>query len=128
MTGRRFIAKYYLERKESRIMLNRKPQIEAHKKKAEESLAARLELLKTQGWDDGRIQKDAKVKQNRARIRKAKHQLEGIAAMAAMVEEKTAAKARKAAAAKEPRQPGQKAAKPAGPRKPKKERKPAADE
>jgi hypothetical protein len=109
-------------------MLNRKPQIEAHKKTAEENLAARLELLKTQGWDDGRIQKDAKVKQYRAQVRKAKHQLEGIAAMAALMEEKSAAKDRKAAAAKEPRQQTKKAHKTAAPKKPKKERKPVAEE
>jgi hypothetical protein len=109
-------------------MLNRKSQIEAHKKAAEENLAARLELLKTQGLDDGRIQKDAKVKQFRALARKAKHQLAGIAAMTALMEEKSETKVRKAAAAKEPRQQTKKAAKPAAPKKPKKERKPVAEE
>jgi hypothetical protein len=108
-------------------MLNRKPQIEAHKKAAEENLAARLELLKSQGLDDGRIQKDAKVKQFRALVRKAKHQLAGIAAMTSLVEEKTETKARKAAAAKAPRQETKKAPKAAAPKKPKKERKPAAE-
>jgi hypothetical protein len=110
-------------------MLNRKPQIEAHKKTAEENLASRLELLKTQGWDDGRIQKDAKVKQYRAQVRKARHQLESIAAMAALMEKKSTAKASKSAAAKDPQRQTKKAApKAAGPKKPKKERKPVAEE
>jgi hypothetical protein len=109
-------------------MLNRKPQIEAHKKAAEENLAARLELLKTQGLEDGRIQKDAKVKQFRAQVRKAKQQLAGIAAMTVLVEEKAEAKARKSSTAKDPRLHAKKAAKPAAPKKPKKERKPVADE
>lgn len=109
-------------------MLNRKPQIEAHKKEAEENLAARLELLKTKGQDDGQIQKDAKIRQLRAQVRKAKHQLAGITAMTALMEEKSVAKARKAAAAKEPRQQTRKTAKPAAPKKPKKERKPVAEE
>lgn len=109
-------------------MLNRKPQIEAHKKAAEDNLAARLELLKTQGWDDGRIQKDARIKQFRAQVRKARHRLAGIAAMTALMNEKAAARDRKAAAAREPRQQTKKAARPAAPKKPKKERKPAAEE
>ena len=109
-------------------MLNRKPQIEAHKKAAEDSLAARLELLKAQGRDDGQIQKDAKIKQFRALVRKAKHQLASIAAMTALMEAKSETKTRKAAAAKEPRQQAKKVAKPAAPKKPKKERKPVAEE
>jgi hypothetical protein len=109
-------------------MLNRKSQIEAQKKTAEENLAVRLELLKSQGQNDDRIQKDAKVKQFRALVRKARHQLASIAAVTALVEEKAEAKVRKAAAAKEPRQQAKKAAKPAAPKKPKKERKPVADE
>jgi hypothetical protein len=108
-------------------MLNRKSQIEAHRKTAEENLAARLELLKSQGLEEGKIQKDAKVKQFRALVRKTKHQLASIAAMAALIEEKSEAKAQKAAAAKEPRQQTKQAAKPAAPKKPKKERKPAAE-
>jgi hypothetical protein len=109
-------------------MPNRKPQIEAHKKVAEMNLAARLEMLKIKGLDDKQIQRDDKIKQFRAQVRKAKHQLAGIAAMTGLMEEKTAAKARKAAAAREPRQPGKKSAKPAAPKKPKKERKPVAEE
>ena len=109
-------------------MLNRKTQIEAHKKAAEDNLAARLELLKTKGLDDGQIQKDAKIKQFRALVRKTKHQLAGIAAMTTLMEEKSAAKAHKAAAAKEPPPQGKKTAKPAAPKKPKKERKPVAEE
>jgi hypothetical protein len=109
-------------------MLNRIPQIEARKMAAENSLAARLELLKTEGLDDGRIQKDTRIKQLRAQVRKAKHQLESIAAMARLMEEKSTAKARKAEAAKAPRRDGKKASLPAGPKKPKKERKAAASE
>ena len=109
-------------------MLNRRPQIEAHKKAAEENLAARLEMLKAKGVNEEQIQRDARIKQLRAQVRKAKHQLAGIAAMTGLMEEKAAAKARKAAAAKEPQPQGKKAAKPATPKKPKKERKPVAEE
>jgi len=108
-------------------MLNRRPQIEAQKKAAEENLAARLELLKTKGLNDEQILRDARIKQLRAQVRKAKHQLAGIAAMSGLMEEKAAAKARKAEAAKEPRQQAKKTAKPAAPKKPKKERKPVAE-
>lgn len=107
-------------------MLNRKPFIEEHRKAAEGKLATRLELLKTKGLNDKLIEKDAKVKQYKAEIRKAKNQMAGIAAMEALTSEKAAAKAQKAAAAKAPRQEPKKAAKSAAPKKPKKERKAVA--
>jgi hypothetical protein len=109
-------------------MLSRKPQIEEHKKSAEGKLAARLELLKTKGMDAKQIQKDARIKQIKAQIRKAKHQMGGIAAMEALTAEKADARAQKAAAAKAPRQEPKKAPKSAAPKKPKKEKKPAAQE
>ena len=62
-------------------MLNRKPFIEDHRKAAEGKLATRLELLKTKGLNDKVIQKDAKIKQYKAEIRKAKHQMDSIVAM-----------------------------------------------
>jgi hypothetical protein len=108
-------------------MLNRKTQIEAHKKASEQNLATRLELLKAKGLDDDQIKRDARIKHFRAQVRKAKHQLAGIAAMTDLIEEKAVAKAGKAAAATEPRQKTQKASKAAAPKKPKKERKPAAE-
>ena len=108
-------------------MLSRKMFIEEHKKSAEGKLAARLELLKTKGADDRQIQKDAKIKQIKAQIRQAKHQLQGIAAMETLTAEKADARARKAEAAKAPRQETKKPAKSAAPKKPKKERKAAAE-
>lgn len=107
-------------------MLNRKPYIESHRKDAEEKLAVRLDLLKTNGLDDKQIQKDAKVKHYRAEIRQARHQLAGIAAIEELTSEKTAAKAQKEAAAKASRQESKKAAKAAAPKKPKKEKRAAA--
>jgi hypothetical protein len=56
-------------------MLSRKPQIETHKKSAEGKLAVRLELLKTKGMDAKQIEKDSIIKQLKAKIRKAKHQM-----------------------------------------------------
>ena len=109
-------------------MLNRKPFIEDRRKAAEGKLATRVELLKTKGVNDKLIQKDAKVKQLKAEIRKAKHQMAGIAAMEALASGKVEAKAQKAAAAKAPRQEPKKAAKSAAPKKPKKERKAAVAE
>jgi hypothetical protein len=109
-------------------MLNRKPFIEDHRKASEGKLAARLELLKTKGLDDKVIQKDTKIKQYMAEIRKAKHQMAGIGAMEALVSEKVEAKAQKMAATKAPRQEPKKAAKSAAPKKPKKEKKAAAAE
>jgi len=108
-------------------MLNRKPFIEDHRKAAEGKLAARLELLKTKGLDDKVIQKDTKIKQYKAKIRKAKNQMAGIGAMETLVSEKAEAKAQKAAAAKAPRQEPKKAAKSAAPKKPKKEKKAVAE-
>ena len=109
-------------------MLSRKPFIEEHKRSAEGQLAVRLELLKTKGLDNKSIQKDAKIKQFKARIRKAKQQLQSIASMEDMTRGKAAAKAQKANTAKVPRQEPKKAAKSTAPKKPKKEKKPAAAE
>ena len=109
-------------------MLNRKHFIEDHRKAAEGKLAARLESLKTKGLNDKLIQKDAKIKQYKAEIRKAKHQMAGIAAMEALTREKAETKAQKAAAAKAPRQEPKKAPKSTAPKKPKKERKAATAE
>ena len=109
-------------------MLNRKPQIEEHKKTTEDRLVARMQLLKSEGAEDRVVQKDAKIKQFKAEIRKARHQLESIAALETLVRDKAAAKAEKAAAAKAPRQEPEKAARKAAPKKPKKEKKPVAPE
>lgn len=109
-------------------MLRRKTFIEEQKKSAEGKLAARLELLKAKGMDDRLIQKDAKIKQIKAQIRKSKHQLGGIAAMETLAVEKADARARKAAAAKDPGQKPKKPAKNAAPKKPKKVKKAAAEE
>ena len=109
-------------------MLNRKPFIEDHRKASADKLAARLEFLKAKGADDKVIQKDPKIKQYKAEVRKAKRQMAGIGAMEALISEKVEAKAQKAAAAKAPRQEPKKAPKSTAPKKPKKEKKAAAAE
>ena len=109
-------------------MLNRKSQIEAHKKSAEGQLAARLELLKSRGMDDRRIEKDPGIKKIKAQIGKARHQMAGITAMETLVGAKAEARAQKAAAAKAPHVKPKKSLSGAAPKKPKKEKKPVADE
>jgi hypothetical protein len=109
-------------------MLNRKPFIEEHQKSAAAKLAARLELLKARGLDDKTIAKDAKIKQYKAEIRKARHQAQSIGAMEALTSQKAEHKAQKAAAKAAPPPAAKKTAKSAAPKKPKKEKKPVAEE
>ena len=108
-------------------MLNRQTQIETHKKDAEEKLSVRLERLRSQGKNETQIAKDTQVKQIKALIRKAKHQMMGIAKMKNLIKEKSTAKDQKAAQAKAPAQDQKKAVKSTSPKKPKK-KKPTAEE
>lgn len=108
-------------------MLSRKTFVEDHCKAAQSRLAARLEMLKAKGLEDKAILKDAKVKQIKAEIRKAKHRMANIGAMEALTSQKAEAKAQKAAAAKAAvPQETKKAAKSAAPKKPGKEKKAGA--
>lgn len=109
-------------------MLHQKTFIEEHQRQAQGQLEARLEMLKSKGMDDKTILKDAKVKQFKALVRKAKRRLDSIAAMQTLASTKKATKAQKAAAAKATDQEPPKPKKIAAPKKPKKARKPAAGE
>ena len=108
-------------------MLNRKIQVEEHKRSAEGQLAARLELLKSRGMDERRIEKDSGIKQIKAKIGKARHQMARIAAMETLVVAKAESKARKEAEAKTPPPKAKKSVKGSAPKKPKKESKPVVD-
>ena len=108
-------------------MLNRKAMIEEQKERAEQKLAARLELLKTGGTDAARIEKDTTIRKIRAQIREAKHRIAGIDAMENLTAQKAEARTKKEAAAKAPRQEAKKA-KSAAPKKPKKEKRAVQEE
>ena len=81
-------------------MLNKKPYIETHKNLAESKLAARLEILKSNGVTDIQIQRDAKVKHFKAEIRKARYQLADIAKLESQIAQRAEIKAKKLAAPK----------------------------
>jgi hypothetical protein len=87
-------------RKENRIMLNKKPHIENHRNLAESKLFARLEILKSKGKTAVQIQRDAKVKHHKAKIRKARNQLANIAKLESQIAQKAEIKAKKLAAPK----------------------------
>ncbi len=106
-------------------MLNKKPYIENHRKLAESKLFARLEFLKSKGMTAVQIQRDAKVKHHKAKIRQAKYQLATIAKLESQIARKAETKAKKLAAAKTDHpKPKQSEPDPAKKR-PKKEKKPA---
>ncbi len=80
-------------------MLHRKPHIENHLQSAEKRLAARLELLTTNGMDADRIKKDPQIRRFKARMRQARRELTVIAAAESLTAEKVETRIRKAAAA-----------------------------
>ena len=81
-------------------MLNKKPNIENHKHLAEGKLAARLELLKSQGKTAVQIKRDPTVRHFRAEARTARNQLAGIAKLESEIAQKAEVKAQKLAAPK----------------------------
>ena len=81
-------------------MLNRKPYIENHKHLAESKLAARLELLKSQGKTAVQIKRDPTVRHFRAEARAARNQLADIAKLESQIARKAEVKAQKLAAPK----------------------------
>jgi hypothetical protein len=85
------------------MTLHKKPCIENKKEAAARKLALRLEALKAQGVDDRTIHKDAAVRQIKAAIRQAKHQLDRIAEIEALDREKADAREQKRNAPKEVR-------------------------
>ena len=66
----------------------------------EQKLAARLAILKEKGLDEAAMEKDARVKQIKADIRKTVHRLTAIAAHEKLLAAKKKAKADKQAASK----------------------------
>jgi len=66
------------------MTLHKKPYIENKRAAAARKLALRLEALKAQGIDDRTIQKDTAVRQIKAAIRQARHQLDRIAEIEAL--------------------------------------------
>ena len=106
------------------MSIHKKTSIEKQKQAAAKNLAIRLDLLKSKGWDDKRIQKDAKVKQYQAQRREYTRRLTGIAAMEALASQKVEIKAQKIEAIKSaPPKIKKKKAAPEAPQKAKKERK-----
>lgn len=81
-------------------MLHRKARIQNHLESTEKLLAARVELLKANGVDACRIEKDSQIRQIKAQVRKAKRQLGAIAAVEIQMAEKAEARIRREAAAK----------------------------
>lgn len=82
-------------------MLHRKSHIENHLRSAENRLAARLELLTTNGMDADRMKKDPQIRRFQAQARKARRELSAIAATETLMAEKAESRIRKAAAKSE---------------------------
>lgn len=114
------------------MSLARELNVEDNQKTDKQKLKFRLELLKSQGWNDSRIARDPKVRQIKARIRKGRQQIERLAALKKQIAETAEATAIRRAEAKATSQMAQmaKMAKTAAPeaKKPKKKKKPVADE
>jgi hypothetical protein len=81
-------------------MLNKKPYIENHKHLAESNLAARLELLKSQGKTAVQIKRDPTVRHFRAEARTARNRLADIAKLESQIARQAEVKAQKLAAPK----------------------------
>ena len=81
-------------------MSNKKPNIEVRKELAAKRLSARTESLKTKGMSAGQIDRDPKVKQLKADVRKANMQLTNIAKNEKQIARMAETKAEKLAAPK----------------------------
>lgn len=66
------------------MTLHKKPYIENKREASVKKLALRLEALKAQGLDERTIQRDATVRQIKAAIRQAKHQMARLAEIEAL--------------------------------------------
>jgi hypothetical protein len=110
------------------MSLARKLNIADHQKMDHATLQTRLELLKSKGFNDLQIGRDPKVREIKAKIRKARRQMARMEALKLMVAEHAEAKAKKLAAAKEAPAQVKKAQHSETPKKPRKERKPAKDD
>jgi len=83
------------------MTLHKKPYIENKKEASVKKLSLRLEALKTQGLDEKTIQKDTTVRQIKAAIRQARHQMARIAEIEALDRKKAEAREEKRNAPKE---------------------------
>jgi hypothetical protein len=81
-------------------MLRKKPYIEKDKALAEKRLAARLEILKSEGMTDAQIRRDATARHFQGEIRRAKGRLASIAELEKLMARKADIKAEKLAAPK----------------------------
>jgi hypothetical protein len=107
------------------MTLHKKPHIENKREAATRKLALRLEALKAQGLDDRTIQKDTAVRQIKAAIRQARHQLDRIAEIETLDREKAEARDQKRSAPKEVRPKAKKGVQGESHRKVKREKKQA---
>lgn len=108
-------------------MLKKKPDIERHKKDAEAQMAARVGLLQAEGMSDAQIQRDAKVRHFKGKIRQTRYQLTEIVKLEKMLAQRAEAKAEKRSERK-PDQPKKKAKPDPAKKKAKQERKMAVTE
>ncbi len=81
-------------------MLKRKPYVEDHQAAAANQLAARVESLKSEGMTEAQIQRDARVRHFKGKLRQARNQLAGIAELEKLIARKAEIKAEKLAAPK----------------------------
>jgi hypothetical protein len=109
--------------RKNEMTLHRKPYIENRKKTAEQKLSLRMEALKAQGLGDRDIQKDTAIRQIKAAIRHAKHQMAKIANLEAIDMKKAVAREEKRNAPKEARPKVKKAQQGESHRKAKREKK-----
>jgi len=107
------------------MTLHKKPHIENRREAAARKLALRLEALKAQGLDDRTIQKDTAVRQIKAAIRQAKHQMDRIAEIEALDRRKAEAREQKRNAPHEARPKAKKGSQGESHRKVKREKKQA---
>lgn len=105
------------------MTLHKKPHIENKKEASLKKLSLRLEALKTQGLDEKTIQKDPTVRQIKAAIRQARHQMTRIAEIEALDRKKAEAREEKRNAPKETRPKAKKDQQGESPRKAKREKK-----
>ena len=81
-------------------MLKKKAYIQEHQAKSEKQLAERLQTLQTEGMTDKEIQRDAKIRHFKGKIRQTKRQLAGIDAIEKQMARKAEIKAEKLASPK----------------------------
>ncbi len=108
-------------------MANKKPNIENRKVVAGKKLSTRVAFLESEGMSADKIQRDFKVRQFKADVRKANRQLTDIAELESLLAQRAEEKARKLAAPEAA--PPKKKRSPSDPtgKKAKKERKMAAE-